>query len=73
MSRAKTGQDGRPDKIIIFERCSTLGGNSTAKRLKSTVVVRKWGASHGFVIPKVVVKKMDIEAGETLLVTFEKV
>lgn len=40
--------------------------------MKATVVVRLWGSSHGVVLPKAIVKRMDIEAGETLLITIEK-
>jgi len=43
------------------------------RRLVTTVVARNWGTSHGFVIPVAIVRKMNIQAGETFLVTIEKV
>lgn len=41
-------------------------------RLHATVTVRKWGGSHGFILPVEIVRKLDIEAGEILVIRIEK-
>ncbi len=40
--------------------------------MKIVVITKKWGNSIGFIVPRHVVKKLNLKVGEAVIITLEK-